>query len=205
MATIMIDDLLADHHECLSDFQIDHFIVGTSCGTAYGSYKQCLRELKTRYNGLYELEEELADQRAEIEGLEAKGPDGNGRELRRQRRRLAATIRSQADTQREYDRFLMHARRLKAEVGELTPEKRAVLDRDMWAYRLRAMATLDAFMGGLSHGTAEAILKCPPDVRAEIVAGLPIPQPVIAWLQTSEAPRLPGATVESGFIVVGKC
>lgn len=175
---LTVDELLLDHQGDHSQRQIDSFIVGDSGGSAYGAYKQCLRELDARHATLTGMADDIETQRME---------------LRQRERGLASTLKSQAEVQREQDRFLVHARALKAQIGELTPQKRVALDDGMWVQRLRFMLALDVFtMGGPSHGTAETIFKCPPGMRAAILAGLGDRESAANWLQSAEAPRLPG-------------
>ena len=54
METVSLDDLFADHQGSHSNFQMDNFITIRSGGTAYGQYKQSLRELHKRWRGLKE-------------------------------------------------------------------------------------------------------------------------------------------------------
>ena len=50
-----LDILLKDHQTGMSDFQDDYLVTAKSGGTAYGQYKQALRETYRRFRGLREL------------------------------------------------------------------------------------------------------------------------------------------------------
>lgn len=199
MTEMAVEQLLADHRECHSDFQIDHFILGKSGGTTYGMYNQCLRELDARHETLLGLDHDLAAQREDIEHLGTAVTGAMQRDLRQRQRRLDRTSDSRANTQREYDRFLMHARAMKADLGELAPKKRESLEWELWLYRLKVMAALDFYTtGNLSRATAETIFAVPPEMRRKILTELKDREAVLAWLETAEAPRLPGATGDNG-------
>ena len=183
MTELTVEELLRDHQDSHSERQIDSFILGESGCTTYGMYKQCLRELEARKDAMQEVEDDIVTQR---------------RELRQRARRLDATLVNQMDTQREYDRFLMHARALKKKIGELTPEKRRALDDEMWVQKLTLMLALDVFTQGVpSYGTGETIFSCPPKMREAIVASIPDREAAAKWLQTEEAPRLPASLAQA--------
>lgn len=183
---ITIEELLADRRESHSNLQIDLFILNVVGETSFGAYTQCLRELSSRHAMLQEFNGEPAWWRSLWLWMTRRTPTLE---------QVATTDRHRADVQREYDRFLMHARRLKTELGELTPAYRDELERHMWVHRFREMLWLDiCSQGGPSHGTLEAIRKFPADMITEIVAGVPIPPPIVAWLKSAEAPRLPAIT-----------
>lgn len=197
--TITVEDILADQQDGHSDFQIDYFILGKSSGTAYGAYTQCLRELESRRNTLIGIEDDLAALCDDLQGLVATVTDMTNRDLRKRQRQRDAMTKHQADVQREHDRFLMHARELKEILGELTPEKRETLEWELWLHRLKVMAALDFYtMGGLSRSTAETIFAVPPEMRRKILTELKDRDAVLAWLESAEAPRLPGATGDNG-------
>lgn len=176
---VAINELLQDHQAGHSGLQIDQFIALKGNWTPYGRYKQCLREIDGRHRGLQELHEEAElatldlDQAASLlSGLPVGTSDHVRRRIDRdrKRRRLADIQRTIADQQRELDRFVELATDLKEQIGELTPERRAVLDREMWAVRTRAMVALDMFStGSISASTAELLIALPADMRQPIL------------------------------------
>jgi len=146
--------LLQDHQLYHSEFQQDHFITRRAGGTLYGQYKQSLRELFKRFRGLKELYYSKEELIINMEELEQKLIPEEEDEF--ERRRLELKLgknkydmielnKNIQDTEREFKRFYQQAYSLKQNpaIGELTDEKRKVLDQDMWAFKLKEMAYLD--------------------------------------------------------------
>lgn len=146
-----ISILLKDHQLYHSELQQDHFITKRSGGTHYGQYKQALRELFKRFRGLKELyynKEKLIIDTEEME--EFVKVEENKFELRRKKLELEKfkydmieLEKNIQDTEREFKRFATQAHSLKAIIGDLTDEKRAKLDKDMWMFKLKEMAYMD--------------------------------------------------------------
>lgn len=195
--TVSVEEILADHHECHSEFQMKRFVLLEPGTTPFGIYKQCLRELYTRHYGMFEMAESLKQQQAQVDRLESMAADENDFELLSGRRCLAALLRQQADNQREYDCFLEVARALKVDLGELTPERRTALDEDMWFQTTKAQAAIDQFLflhPGVSRSTLEMIISFPPAMRQRLLAeveALEKPGMADRWLETAEIPLLP--------------
>lgn len=172
-------ELLSDHQGGHSDLQIEQFITVKGHWTTYGRYKQCLREIDKRHRGLVDLREEA--ELAAMDLMEAEEPatlavtDTRERtRLRiardRQQRQLDQIQQTIAETERELHRFVAIASELKPQVGELTPERRNELDRELWSVRVRAMVALDMFtQGGLSPATAELLIALPAEIRKPIL------------------------------------
>jgi len=165
-----IEELLRDHQGAHSDLQMDYFITTRSGGTVYGMYKQALRELSGRHNSLktmqMDYQQALQDRADAHRGWGFTARQRRLRAIKVQKAQIAidAMVASIAESERERDRFLDQCRRLKAEVGELTPEKRAQLDGEMWVYKIKSMAAMDYITGGrLQRGTVE-LLQCVPNV-----------------------------------------
>lgn len=197
----MTAELLADYRPFHSAFQIDHFIVGRA-GTPWGRYQQALREIATR-------EDAQADERidlAEVElGLEhpelsiEEDPGGRtlgiyhearlrihvGRlEARRERLR-----RSIADRQREIARFTALATALRAELGELTEERKATLERETWLWRLLFKAATDLIAcGGLTTETVDLMIALPADLRETALAEIENRDRLKAWAGAGAPP-----------------
>ena len=170
-----------------SDFQIDNFIVAKNgAGTEWGRYKQALRELHKRWRGLKQLE--LDERRLAVDVDEAK------KDLTLERtkdepdayaiRRLEIDLLEHAmhaedltqgrgEQEREFGRFFAIASALKESIGEVTPAKRAAMERDFWTASLRAQALLDlATAGRVSQGVAGAVAALPPTERAAVIGSL---------------------------------
>lgn len=105
------------------------------------------------------------------------------------------------DTEREFQRFYAQACALKQQIGELTPEKRNELDRDMWEYKLKEMAAIDFLsQGRLGNVTVEMIAAAPMEMRKELMR-LISPQcqgELIQWFETKNATEM---QIESGVDV----
>lgn len=190
--------LLSDHQPCHSDFQMDRFITGRAGGTVYGQYKQALRELHKRYRGLKDLYAERELCRIDADEL-AQPPkpcetefDARRNKVKLVQKRLTLDElgRSIAETEREFRRFYAQAAALKGSVGELTPERRAQLDREMWAHRLRCMAAVDLLTAGrLGPSTIELLQAVPRGWRKAILAEVSDQEGALkAWFLDFESP-----------------
>lgn len=170
-----MSELLADHQLYHSEFQADFFITIRSGGTLYGCYKQALRELFKRQRGLEELSTARHTLTLDIEELRHKA--SRWFVGRFQRRRLQIELDSKLaaekhldrnilETEREFSVFLGQATALKAEIGEITQERRAQLDAEMWAHKLKAMAAVDFLScGRLKENTVEMLQSMPMEMR----------------------------------------
>lgn len=182
-----IEQLLADHQAGHSELQIDRFIIEKGNWTPYGRYKQALREIDSRHASLQAMREdaeiaelELRSVLAWFRRLTRRGQIANAR----QRRKLEGIRRVMATQQRELDRLVTLAAGLKEQIGELTDERRAELDAELWAVRTRAMLALDLFAGGRpSPGTAELLVALPEEIRQPILEDAREPSRLMRWLQ----------------------
>ena len=151
-----IQTLLNDHQLYHSELQQDHFITRRSGGTIYGQYKQALRELFKRFRGLKELyynKEKLIIDTEELEELiELEENKFEARrkalEIEKFKYDMIELNKNIQDTEREFKRFYQQAYSLKKLIGELTDEKRAKLDKEMWEFKLKEMAYLDFLSNG---------------------------------------------------------
>jgi len=187
--------LLQDHQLYHSMFQQDYFITARSGGpTAYGQYKQALRELHKRYRGLKELYAARELLKVDIDEL-AESEPATRFELRRKDINLAQKVMQMEDlehnirdTEREFKRFYQQAMALKAQVGELTDERREQLDREMWQAKMQEMAALDlATTGRLGTNTYELIASAPLDMRREVLHMCANPATLVEWFENKDA------------------
>lgn len=165
-----VSQLLADHELYHSEFQQDRFITIKNGGTPYGCYKQALRELHKRHQAIQELELQIEEAEIDLEEI----PEKRDRRQQIQKRRKLLQIENLnltlKETRREYDRFLQQARGLKAHLGEITPERRNELDREMWEYRVKSLLAVEMFAYGRpSTGTIELLQSLPPGMRGRIL------------------------------------
>lgn len=176
-----LETLLGDHQTGMSDFQDDYFVTARAGGTTYGQYKQSLRELYKRFRGLRELVYGEHGQKAmdiEVRKLEHKLENDDLDDFEREETELKLkhkyliseeNERSLNDTYREFMRFYQQAETLKERIGELTPERRRELEKDMWKYRVKEMAAIDYLqMGRLKNTTIEFLSCMPEEDRPEL-------------------------------------
>lgn len=196
--------LLTDHQHYHSDFQMDHLItIRAGGGTPYGQYKQALRELFKRYRGLKELYSERELLLVDIEELESDDSDGfehrrNQIRLAKKRMELEDLARNIRDTEREFKRFYAQATGLKQQIGELTEERRAKLDREMWRHKIKAMAAVDFLTTGrLGVNTIEFLHSAPKEMRSSLLSEIKDHRSLIAWFE-SHAQPLPVLRIENG-------
>ena len=179
---IPLNTLLADHQEFHSDLQMDAFITLRSGGTLYGCYKQALRELHRRTQGLRDLYSRWA--LAEIDADELAGNVLDHFERRRNRvkaaeKRLALDEfrRAVFDTEREFLRFYGQAVAIReALVAQgvefpLDAQTRDRLDREMWEHKITCMAAVDFIAHGrLNVNTVELLQALPFEIRRRVAA-----------------------------------
>ena len=195
-----LKELFNDHQIYHSKFQQDYFITVKSGGTLYGQYKQALRELYSRYNGIkngmFGLEKHFVDieeqkyiaetsnnifkkKRAEIETRELES-------------NLETTHKSLEDQKREFTRFYQQACWYKEQLGELTDEKRDKLDKEMWIYKIKEMIALDFACGSsLQRATYGIIASLPKGMKQLVLKELKNPLQVVEWYEKSDVNYLP--------------
>ena len=174
-----LKDLLTDHQTGHSEFQDDYLITIKAGGiTDYGQYKQALRELYRRVRGLRELSCDYEKLKIEVNRESHRSQtdkDPFERRLakvehKRKTMQLEEAQRAIRDTKRELSRFYEQACELKEKIGDLTPEKRAKLDRDMWYYRLKEMLAVDLIATGrIGRSTLEFLTVVPTDMKWTIL------------------------------------
>lgn len=176
-----LERLLNDHQTGMSDFQDDYFVTARAGGTTYGQYKQSLRELYKRFRGLRELvygengqkfmDLKIRKLENDLKNDELDEFEREELELKLKHKYLIYEENERAinDTYREFMRFYQQAETLKERVGELTPERRRELEKDMWKYRVKEMAAIDYLqMGRLKNTTIEFLSCMPEEDRPEL-------------------------------------
>lgn len=180
-----LKELLNDHQLYHSDFQMDYFITVKAGGTPYGQYKQALRELFKRYRGLKQLypERELLlidiDELNDELGLYGVESVQTARNYDEERAAIKLAQKEMAledlehnirDTEREFARFYAQANILKEQIGELTAERRAALDRDMWQYKTRQQMAIDLITTGrFAPNTIEILGAVPSEWKKPLI------------------------------------
>jgi len=145
---IGVEDLLEDYQSGHTRLQVRQFIIAKSGYTPWGMYRQCLREISTRWNALL---------RSMVAVPEPK-PFGDAHPVVVQLAQREAGRRLR-DRVRELAEFVILARHLKqAHIGDVSPERRDELDDQFWCSQLVKRAALDVLtFGRVSAETLETI------------------------------------------------
>lgn len=144
------DGFIADHEGGHSDLQMDYFITRRNGVTDYGMYRQALRELVKRYRGLKGLRIDREEKLLEIERAEFEGSlvedwyktRRAGIDEARARMQLEDIDMAIKETEREFERFFLQCRELRARLPELTKETRDKLEREHWKKKLEHEANI---------------------------------------------------------------
>ncbi len=197
---INLKELLDDHQTGMSDFQDDYLVTARAGGTLYGQYKQSLRELYKRFRGLREITCDKEKLEIEIEEQEFIKDNDTDKfkqkyaaiEYKRKVMQLEESERSYSDTKREFSRFFKQAIFLKEQIGELTNEKRALLDEDMWMYKIKEMVCIDWItQGRLGNNTFEFLNACPIKMKRELLTTIQDRDALLDWYETKKEYLLP--------------
>lgn len=173
-----IDILLNDYRPEHSSFQIEHFIIGGQ-GNEWAQYKQALRELAARVDGIKIKTAEIAALAAEVESF---GGGGRWNPIGRKKKRLTEALKRSRlkkeraafrSKMREFVKFYKIAIDLKRSLGEISTERRRSLESEMWVEKARRMAAVDLIsINGLQRSTVEFIMSFPRELRRDILADL---------------------------------
>lgn len=166
-----VERLLADYRPEHSEFQIENFIIGAQ-GNEWAQYRQALRELASRHDGVVESGKNIAEINVQIERERKKWIRWNSieKELTEKRDELK---RRRMPKVREYCKLYIIARNLKRKIGEVTAERRRELESEMWIEKARRMAAIDLIsINGLQRSTVEFIASFPRDIRRQIISDL---------------------------------
>ena len=174
----MLEDLLKDHLLYHSEFQQDNFITGRA-GTLYGQYKQSLRETHKRYRGLKDIycdreklvieidEQKYLSKKIFINKFEKKKAKV---EYKRKFMSLEEIDKNIEETEREFTRFYQQSEMLREQIGELTPEKRRELEKELWVHKTKEMMVTDWVCNGrFQPQTHEMLLSLPIEMRIELI------------------------------------
>lgn len=177
-----IKALLSEHQKYHSPFQIECFILDDhSGGTAYGFYRQCLREMKRRVRNIQLglIETSRMERKKEELGSRARQIDLFGdpaypgaiedlAELQLSADEMALTLQEQW---RELLLFYQHAVNTRKRLPqELTPEIRNQLDIQMWEGKIARRVELEKRTEGkLTMETQRMITHMPRESRKQLM------------------------------------
>ena len=201
-----LKELLDDHQLYHSSFQMDNFITVRAGETQYGQYKQTLRELFKRYRGLKELYVARELLQVDIEELEYNNATGfvkrrNDINLAKHRMDMEDLERNISDTEREFKRFYAQADALKAQIGELTSEKRDKLDQEMWVHKLKTMVAVDYITKGrIGENALTFIRSIPKEIRKPLLSEIKDQKTLLDWFDDFDIP-LPDIQIEANVNV----
>ncbi len=176
MKQIIIESLLADYEAIHSCFQIKHFIVGAS-GDKWAQYKQALREIDARYNNLIDMEWQQqvaisASVKKKWYAVLGVGKQSVNKVLEKKNREISGI-------KKELARFIEIAEKLKAELGEITEERRYQLETESWKNKGIKMAAIDILATGrISNQTYDFVFSLPKESQLELFAKLSNQQPM---------------------------
>lgn len=193
-----LQTLLGDHHKWHDTYQCRQFIVAKNGATAYGQYKQALRELDTRWNAL--IEETAARELlvCDLEDLYASPPGDEPHtaarrhqvEVVRLQHRLERADFALRERVRELVEFYLIADALKQSVGPLTEERRAELSAEEWRGQIETRIALERQTAGApSAETLRTVASMRPDHADDLCAR--ISNPNTARVLAPELPALP--------------
>jgi hypothetical protein len=175
----MLAKLLKDHYLYHTEFQQDNYITVKSGGTLYGQYRQSLRELYKRTRGLREVycdREKLKIEIREQKKLSEKffmtkiKKDYAKVEYHRKSMMMEEAERVIKHTEREFQRFYEQAMTYKHLLGDITEERRKVLEKEMHIFHVKEMAVIDYITSGrLRNSTYEFINSMPKQIKDELM------------------------------------
>ena len=177
--------LLEDHELFHSEFQIRNLIVARAGGTIYGAYKQAIRELWNRLNGIgteiikFGLMQKPTTQRQEQKTIYPQPQE------------LLAFFEQTPilkDTLRETVILYYLAGWLKSRLGELNDQSKQRLEEELWIHKVKCAIAVDFLsIGRLSAPTVELLHALPIEMRGSIIEILRCPEShefLIEWYLT---------------------
>jgi hypothetical protein len=175
--------ILKDDEVQHSDFQVEHFIIGKQ-GDVWAQYKQCLREIKGRIESIRSIKDQIEVFRTKANGSRLFWPSKKNRAIdavnkKRAIEQINNLLNDVIGTERELGRFVSLAEKLKAELGEISAERRYQLETESWKNKGIKMAAIDILATGrISNQTYDFIFSLPKDSQLELFAKLSNQQPM---------------------------
>ena len=177
MDKFSIEKLLIDHQNRHSDFQIENFIIGSQVDS-WAQYKQCLRELDSRYESIIEHE----NKKQQLQKIEKNIFWFLSRKRRAYKAGLLIDIRSSQkkidNIEAEFNCILKIAKKLKKQIGPVSQEFRQQLEAKTWYNKGRKLAAIDLMVyGRVSTQTLEFILSLPRPDATKLLSELKLQTP----------------------------
>ncbi len=187
----MLEQFKKDNDLFHSDYQIENYILIQNGHTNYGMYKQALRELFSREQSLrslyakkMEIDIAFEEIQLDIKELDIKMLDPakeselprNNITMKRLRIKEAEIVYGMKDiikviseTEREFKKFYSCAKYLKDKLGDLSDEKKALLEKEFWKETIKDSIAYDIKTSNtISNQSIKRIEESSSDVRAEL-------------------------------------
>jgi hypothetical protein len=186
-----IYELLKDHKGGMTEFQHDRFVTGMA-GTPYGQYRQSLRELNSRFDGLRDgycelesLQVDIDEQQYIIDNSDNEF-DRRRAEITYKQKMFLLESRKRAITEKEDDAlsFYRQAVQLKEQVGNINSDNQEQFNEEYWEHKIKKMAALDLMTNGrLSRSTIETSLALKGDLRKRVLESFDNPDDLVEEIQ----------------------
>ena len=196
-----IDNLLSDFQRFNSLFQIKEFILeAESGGTAYGYYKQCLRELHARRCAFNKSVASVLRLEAKMQELERATPTSEILISRFENRNaLSETYAVMSEQWREMHIYWQHAKAVRKLLPDpLTDQERDRLELEFWTSTVARRIHIERLaQGSISQETLKMLYHLPTENQAvalDTERGIPRFTPPSIDVQI---PPLPETSVEA--------
>ena len=200
MKKYTLKDLLQYHVGSHTEFQQDHFITGRASRTAFGQFKQALRELYKRVRGNTDFGYTMESLNIDVMELSARITSANypnqydlmrdELQLKKKKKELAQAKLSLNDNKRELVRFWQQACVLMEKLEKdapLTDDKLRDLDENMWVERAKELMAVDFMVHGrISKATLDLIMCMPQYQRKLLIAMTKDVPALIEWYENED-------------------
>jgi len=161
-----IKAILKDHHTAHTDFQIEHFMIGSQ-GHPFFQFKQCQREIATRWETVKALQEKL------------KAIENKKRQKQVDKIGAALIEKELAGPLRELRKLVKLAKALylKLNYDGLNEKAKGLLEAQAWFEKAKTMMALDIVAyGNVSRKTVEFIVQLPKTERQMLIPYIKKPE-----------------------------
>lgn len=168
-----LGELLEDFQGKHTNYQIDNFIIKINGKTAYGQYKQALRELNSRFKNLININFEIEELKISIrkKRYEAENSREGIRKIELDRLLINLSFREKdfEEIFREFKIFFAKANVLKEVLGNIS-DKKDQLEAEFWEQNFIEKIAIDiAYIGTISSSNLETLTSMPTDSKIHII------------------------------------
>lgn len=189
-----INELLKYYSSSHSRFQIEQFIIGSQ-GPAWFQFKQCLREIDSRWKQIKDIKDDILIAELNLTNLinkkfiRKKKREINALKYKKELRNYEHLKTTLNEIYFELKVFVERADGIKSNYwgkDELSAEKMEKLEINGWFEKTKYLMALDLItIGSLSRGTAEMIYSMPKGMKKELLNNLNTKesqQKLIKWI-----------------------